>query len=211
MILQDALPQSRRIAALLDLLEAFSGCSLAIFLWLHMAFVASIYLGADRFDGIARFLDERYLSYVGIPPLILLFFLHFLLAARKIPTSWGNQRVLWSHAGRLGHRDTWTWIFQVVSGMGILILASIHFWVVLTAWPIESAMSAYRIRQVPYLIFYILLLILGELHAGFGLYRLAVKWGWPPRRRAELFFELIGACVIIAGLGALVMFWKSGG
>ncbi len=209
-ILQQVTGGSRRAAAVLDLLEAMSGLSLALFLWMHMIFVATIYLGADSFDAIAHTLDATRLSYVGIPPLIVVFFLHFLLAARKIPSTYRRQRVLWAHAATLDHKDTRSWLVQVVSGMAILLLASIHFWVVLSAWPIESSLSASRISQWPYLLFYLVLLVLGELHAGLGLYRLAVKWGWPRREKAELLFEAISAAVILAGIGALFAFRRLG-
>jgi fumarate reductase subunit C len=195
-----------KAAAFLDIMEAVSGLGLAVFLWLHMVFVATVYFGADVFDGIAHALDRYYLSYLGIPPLIILFFLHFLLASRKIPTTFAKQRQVVAHSGSLAHKDTLTWLVQVVSGMSILILASIHFWVVLSAWPIEAEVSIGRVSQGPYLAFYLVLLVLGELHAGLGLYRLAVKWGWPERRQAELIFEVISAVVIIIGLGALFMF-----
>jgi fumarate reductase subunit C len=210
-LLQNLLSRSLRAAAILDVLEACSGLALALFLWLHMIFVATILLGRETFDGIAHGLDAYYLSYTGIPPLIAVFFLHFLLAARKIPATYREQRVMWNHASRLRHKDSWTWLVQVVSGMAILLLASIHFWVVLTTWPIEASVSIHRVGQWPYLVFYLLLLFLGELHAGFGLYRLAVKWGWPPRRRAGIFFEIISLCVIGLGLTALVVFRRLGG
>lgn len=209
-LLQNVLSRSRRAAAVLDILEACSGLALAVFLWMHMIFVASIFFGPETFDAIAHGLDTSYLSYVGIPPLIAVFFLHFLLAARKIPTTYREQRVIWRHAGHMRHKDTWTWLVQVVSGMAILLLATIHFWVILTAWPIESALSIYRVGRWPYLVFYLLLLFLGELHAGFGLYRLAVKWGWPPRHRAELLFEVLSAAVLLLGLTALVVFLRLG-
>jgi fumarate reductase subunit C len=208
---QNLLTRNRKAAAILDILEAGSGLALAVFLWLHMIFVATILTGPRVFDRTAHFLDAYYLSYTGIPPLILIFFLHFLLAARKIPTTYREQRIIWSHAGLLKHKDTWTWLVQVVSGMGILLLASIHFWVVLTSWPIESSLSIYRVGRWPYLLFYLLLLLLGEIHAGFGLYRLAVKWGWPPRRKAELFFEVISAAVLLLGVAALIAFRRLGG
>lgn len=211
MILQHVLIRSRRAAAVLDLLEAFSGMALALFLWAHMLFVATVLLGAPAFDGIARLLDETALSYAGIPPVIALFLLHFLLAARKIPFTWREQRVAWAHAGRLRHKDTWTWIAQAATGMAILLLASIHFWVVLSSWPIESALSGYRVSQGTYLTFYLVLLILGELHAGLGLYRLAVKWGWPPRRKAERAVEIVSAVMLLLGLAALVAFRRLGG
>ncbi len=211
MILQQVLTRSRRAAAVLDLLEAGSGIALALFLWVHMIFVATVIFGSGTFDGIARLLDETALSYVGIPPMIALFFLHFLLAARKIPFTWQEQRIAWSHAGRLRHKDTWTWIVQAVTGMAILLLASVHFWVVLTSWPIEAALSGYRVSQSSYLTFYLVLLVLGELHAGIGLYRLAVKWGWPPRHKAERFIEIVSAVMLLVGLAALVAFRRLGG
>ena len=208
---QEASPGNRRIAAFLDILEAGSGLALAVFLWLHMIFVATILAGPETFDAIAAFLDDYWLSYIGIPPLIAVFFLHFLLAARKIPFSWREGGRIWHHAGRLGHHDTRTWLFQTVSGMAILVLASIHFWVVLTAWPIEAALSSFRISRPPYLVFYAALLILGELHAGVGLYRLAVKWGWPPRKTADSLFEVLSAAIIILGLVVLVVFTRLAG
>ena len=211
MILYQLLSPSRRAPAILDLLEAASGVVLAVFLWLHMLFVASIFFGTDSFDGVAHMLDEYYLSYVGIPPLVAVFFLHFLLAARKIPFTWREQRAVMKHAGLLAHKDTWTWVFQAASGVALLLLTSIHFWVVLTAWPIEAALSIYRVGRWPYLTFYLMLLFLGELHAGFGLYRLAVKWGWPPRHRAELLFEVLSFAVLLLGVAALVAFLRLGG
>lgn len=211
MILYQVLSRGRRTAALLDLLEAASGLALALFLWMHMLFVASIFFGTESFDGIAHMLDEYYLSYVGIPPLVAVFFLHFLLAARKIPFGWREQRTIWRHAGLLSHKDTWTWVFQAASGMAILILASIHFWVVLTAWPIEASMSVYRVGRMPQFVFYLALLFLGELHAGVGLYRLAVKWGWPSRKRANLILEIVSAVFLVLGLWALLMFRRLGG
>lgn len=209
-ILQQVIGGKGRAAAILDVLEAVSGLSLALFLWMHMTFVATIYFGADSFDAIAHTLDATRLSYVGIPPLIVVFFLHFLLAARKIPPAYRQQRVLWAHAATLDHKDTRSWLVQVVTGMAILLLASIHFWVVLSSWPIESSLSASRISQWPYLLFYLVLLLLGEMHAGLGLYRLAVKWGWPRRDKAELLFESISAIVILAGIGALFVFRRLG-
>lgn len=211
MILQQVLFRSRRTAAILDILEACSGLALALFLWMHMVFVATIFLGAGAFDGIAHALDTYYLSFTGIPPLIVVFFMHFLLAARKIPFAYREQRIIWRHAGLLAHRDTWTWLFQAVSGMAILLLGSIHFWVVLSAWPIGASLSIHRVGQWPQFVFYIALLFLGEMHAGIGLYRLAVKWGWPPRRRAGLLFEVISALFLLLGLAALVMFRYLGG
>ena len=76
MILQQLLTgKSPRAAALLDVLEGASGLLLALFLWTHMVFVATILFGSRAFDGIAGLLDSTGLSYVGIPPLIAVFFM----------------------------------------------------------------------------------------------------------------------------------------
>lgn len=206
MFLQHYLARNPRAAALLDIGEAVSGLALALFLWMHMALVASIYFGREAFDRIPRFLDGTGLSVVGIPLLLALFFLHALLAGRKLPGGYCEQRIIWRHAARLRHRDTAAWIVQAVTGMAILVFASIHFWVILTAWPIEASLSAGRVSRTSFLVFYLVLLALGELHAGIGLYRLAVKWGWPRRRPAAALAELIGAALLLAGLGALYVF-----
>lgn len=210
MFLQDLLGRSPRAAAVLDLLEAGSGLALALFLWLHMALVTTILMGREAFDRIPRFLDGSRLSIVGIPLLLFVFFLHALLAGRKLPGGYREQRILWGHAARLRHRDTATWIVQALTGMAILVLAAIHFWVVLTAWPIAAAVSAGRISRTSFLVFYVLLLLLGELHAGIGLYRLALKWGRPGRRQAAILVELIGLLLLVCGAGALFVFRRLG-
>jgi fumarate reductase subunit C len=56
-LLQNLLSRSRRAAAVLDILEACSGLTLAVFLWMHMIFVASIFFGPETFDAIAHGLD----------------------------------------------------------------------------------------------------------------------------------------------------------
>jgi succinate dehydrogenase/fumarate reductase cytochrome b subunit len=63
MILQQALFRSPRAAAILDILEACSGLALALFLWMHMVFVATIFLGTGAFDGIAQALDTYSSSF----------------------------------------------------------------------------------------------------------------------------------------------------
>ena len=50
-----------------------------------------------------------------------------------------------------------------------------------------------------------------RLHAGVGLYRLAVKWGWPSRKRANLILEIVSAVFLVLGLWALLMFRRLGG
>ena len=208
--LQETLTRWPRLAAIVDVMEAASGLALAVFLWMHMALVGSILLGKASFNAIPRFLDGTHLSVAGIPLLVAVFFVHALLAGRKLPGGYREQRILWSHARRLRHRDTWAWFAQAVSGMGLLIFAGIHLWIILTTWPIEASVSASRVAQLHYLAFYLVLLVLGEVHAGIGLYRLAIKWGWPPRRPARAVLEVFGIALVGLGLVALYVFRNLG-
>jgi fumarate reductase subunit C len=85
---------------------------------------------------------------------------------------------VWQHARMMRHGDTWLWIVQAASAMIILIMASVHMWVVLTDLPITAAKSAARVQGGFWAVFYLFLLPLVELHVGIGFYRIAVKWGF---------------------------------
>ena len=76
LLLYDVIVKNKRIAAFLDVLESLTGFGLAIFLHMHMLFVSTIHFGRNVFDGLTEFLDGYYLAHIGIPPLILIFFIH---------------------------------------------------------------------------------------------------------------------------------------
>ncbi len=206
LILHDLLSKDRRSFSVLDVLEALSGLALAIFLWMHMIFVASIYFGIEFYNEVPEFLESYGLAQIGIPGVVILFFVHFLLAARKIPTSYKEQKTFLRHSNLLRHKDTLTWVIQVVTGMALLVVASVHFWVIISRWDITYDISVARVGMNQYLVFYIVLLLLGEIHATVGVYRLAVKWGWPKRPLASIVTTIITVTMIILGLGALYMF-----
>ncbi len=218
MLLQQILSQRKRLPAILDVLEALSGFGLALFLWMHMLFVSFIwFFGQQGYNDLAVTLDRLGLTYIFVPLTVALFFFHFILAARKIPTQWRDQRVIITHIGFLKHKDTFTWAIQVISGMAILILASIHLWVVMLGivgppvepseeimWPqITSNISSIRAAK-DFFVFYIVLLILGEVHASLGLYRLGVKWGIPSRKITE--FLLLIVTITILTLGGIALY-----
>ena len=203
--------RASRVPIYYEILELLSGLGLALFMWAHLIFVATIILGKGTFDGIAVFLEDYYLAHVGIPAIIVLFFVHVVMTGRKIPFQVREQRVIIQHARLIKHFDTWTWLFQVVSGMIILAMGSIHFWVVNAAWPIRAEASIDRVGQNSYLIFYIILLLLVEMHASIGLFRLGVKWGVIPRRHAHLIFNILTIVVLFIGGCALVFFRRLGG
>jgi fumarate reductase subunit C len=57
-----------------------------------------------------------------------------------------------------------------------------------------------------YLWFYVALLLAGEYHAGFGLYRIFVKWGWFERHKMGYVLKGITLIILFIGFGALYMF-----
>ncbi|WP_285905424.1 succinate dehydrogenase/fumarate reductase cytochrome b subunit [Pseudodesulfovibrio pelocollis] len=162
----------------MDWVQMLSGAGLILFMWCHMILVSSVVISPAVMDAIAEFFEATGMAQVGGPLVFLLFLTHFVLAARKIPFGFDGQKTIWQHARMLRHGDTWLWVVQAVSAMIILIMGSIHMWVVLTDLPITAIKSAERIQSGFWAVFYLILLPLVEVHVGIGLYRIAVKWGF---------------------------------
>lgn len=162
----------------LDWLQMLSGVSLILFMWCHMLLVSSVVISPNLMNSIAHFFEATGMAQVGGPLIFLVFLTHFVLAARKIPFRADGQKTIWQHAKMMHHGDTWMWVVQVISAMIILVMGSIHMWVVLTDLPITAAKSAARIQGGFWAVFYLFLLPLAELHVGIGFYRIAVKWGF---------------------------------
>lgn len=162
----------------LDWLQMLSGVSLILFMWCHMLLVSSVVISPNVMNAIAEFFEATGMAQVGGPLIFLVFLFHFFLAVRKIPFRLDGQKTIWQHARMMHHGDTWLWVIQAVSAMIILVMGSIHMWVVLTDLPITAAKSAARIQGGFWAVFYLFLLPLVELHVGIGFYRIAVKWGF---------------------------------
>jgi fumarate reductase subunit C len=172
------LARSGRTDGMLDGLQMITGAVLILFMWSHMILVSSVIIGPRVMDAIAWFFEATYMAQVGGPIIFMIFLFHFFLAARKVPFRIEQQRTISSHARLLRHTDTWLWVVQVVTAMIILIMGSIHMWVVLTDLPITAYKSAARVQTGWWLAFYLLLLPLVELHVSIGFYRIGVKWGF---------------------------------
>ena len=198
-----------RISACLDWLQMLTGAGLIMFMWSHMILVASVNMGPEVMNTIAGFFEDTYLAQIGGPVIALTFLFHFILAARKIPFRTDEIFTFWRHSRILKHTDTWLWMIQAFTAMIILIMGSIHMWTVLTSLPITAAKSAARVQGGSWLIFYLILLPMVELHVGIGFYRIAVKWGFVKRKGRKLFkgFEnILTAIFIIIGLITIVRF-----
>jgi len=198
-----------RIPAYLDLLQMLTGAGLILFMWSHMVLVASVNFGPGVMNAIARFFEDSYMAQVGGPLIGATFLMHFILAARKIPFRVEQQSAVWKHSRSLHHLDTWLWLVQVVTAMIILIMGSIHMWTVLTDLPITAAKSAARIQGGFWLVFYLILLPMVELHVGIGFYRIGVKWGFIQRRNRKglkKFENILTGIFVLIGLITIVRF-----
>lgn len=198
-----------RTPAYLDWLQMLTGAALILFMWSHMVLVASVNLGAGVMNALAHFLEETYMAQVGGPMIGCVFLLHFILAARKVPFRVEQQSTIWKLSRQLRHTDTYLWLVQTITAMIILIMGSIHMWTVLTDLPITAAKSAARIQGGFWLVFYLILLPLVELHVGIGFYRIAVKWGFArrqDRKKFKKFENYLTVFFIVIGLVTLMRF-----
>jgi fumarate reductase subunit C len=186
-----------------ELVSGASGLVLALFMWGHMILVGSILTGERGFNWLAGMLEVYYVAQPTVVFILLLFVVHAALASRKIPAQLKERRRMielgkgLANAGRgrpanasdispmQAHVESRLWIWQVRTGMVVLVLGSFHVILlgldVLTPLfgdgpGIEAISSIARVKAGLWLPYAILLLCV-EFHASVGLYRLAVKWG----------------------------------
>lgn len=193
----------------LDVMQMLSGVLLIVFLWAHLMLVSSVLISPKLMDAIAWFFETTYMAQVGGPLIGLLIFTHFILAARKMPWRVQESNAFVKHSVMMHHKDTWLWLAQVVTALLILVMASIHMWVVLTDLPITAVKSAARIQSGTWLPFYLVLLPLAEIHVGIGFYRIGVKYGFITKANRKWYqrlenYMMIGFITI--GLITLIRF-----
>jgi len=206
------LPGSRKIILSADesrkqlyyeLISGGSGLLLALFMWGHLLLVGSILLGARGFDWIAAILEDYYIAQPTVAVIIFAFLVHAVTASRKIPAQLHERKAMQQlakglrHAGRgrpvasheysafKPHLESMLWIWQVRTGMVMLVLGSSHL-ILLgldiftplfgVTTGIEAVSSLQRVQAGLWPLYGLLLLCV-EFHASVGLYRLMVKWG----------------------------------
>jgi fumarate reductase subunit C len=219
-----------------EMISAGSGLVLAVFMWGHMFFVGSILLGYRSFDWVAKTLESVYIAQPTVVIIFSLFVAHAIFASRKIPSQLRerrrffhlaeelrNARTEWNTAAKpppiRPHIESWLWIWQVRTGMVMLVLGSFHL--VLMSMDIftdlfgdrvgiEAATSIARTSQ-GLVWMYAVLLVCVEFHASVGLYRLAVKWGAGARlQRPTLMLVEKLLFWFFIGLGAVVLIVLAG-
>ena len=203
-----------------ELASGASGLVLALFMWGHMVLGGSILTGERGLDWMATMLEDYYIAQPTVAFIFLLFLIHAVMASRKIPAQLAERReviklgrALKNSNASKPHVESMLWIWQVRTGMIVLVLGSFHLILlgmdVLTPLfgervGIEASTSMARVSSGLWLP-YAVLLICVEFHAGIGLYRLAVKWGagaWlsrPVLRIIEhiLFWFFLGLGIVI--------------
>ncbi len=210
----------------LDLLQSLSGLALVLFIWGHMFFESSILLGKDAMFWVTRMFEGEHVLGKPYPQLVsvvvlLVFMLvavHAILALRKFPANYRQYHHFHRHMGALRHPDTTLWYVQVATGFVMFFLASTHLvGMLLQPDNIGPYASADRIWSGRYWILYALLLVSVHLHAGVGIYRLAMKWGpltrdnaRQYRRAARIAMWLIIAFFLVLGSVTLVTYMKLG-
>ncbi len=184
---KDRLGKKSKIPAKLDFLQSATGLVLALFISFHILFESSILIGKDAMYKLTKMFEgEPFIE--GGEPLIIsalafvifsIFILHAFIAMRKFPSSYKEYQRYRAHSKLLKHSDTNLWFIQISSGFVMFFLGSIHLYTMMTQpaniGPFASADRIYSDVAWP---MYLMLLVSVILHAGVGVYRLIIKWGW---------------------------------
>jgi fumarate reductase subunit C len=210
----------------MDWAQSISGLLLGLFMWGHMAFVSSILVSKDAMWIVTKAFEGYFVFGRSVPGLvslvvagvIVLFVVHALLALRKFPAGWRQYRAFDEQRRMLGHGDTTLWWVQVLTGFALFFLAAPHlFQMLMHPADIGPYASADRVWSARWWPLYLLLLLAVELHAGIGLYRLAVKWGWflgpdpdAGRRRLKMLKWALTVFLLALGLATLGAYMKIG-
>jgi len=215
-----------RWPARMDWAQSMSGLLLGLFMWGHMAFVSTILVSNDAMWIVTKTFEGYFVFGHSIPVLVsfvvagvaALVVLHAFLAMRKFPASASQYGVFTEHRRTLRHGDTSLWWVQVVTGFALFFLAFPHlFQMMMHPADIGPYGSGDRMWSGRWWPLYLVLLFAVELHAGIGLYRLAVKWGWfqgddPDAGRAKLkrLKWVLTVFLLALGLATLAAYMKIG-
>ncbi|MGB5332806.1 MAG: hypothetical protein WBN05_09730 [Woeseiaceae bacterium] len=228
---------SARRQLVYEVISGGSGLLLALFMWGHVVLVGSILTGERGFDWLATMLEDYYIAQPTVLVIFLMFVIHAAFAARKIPAQLRERKKILQLAKGLKqsgrekvatrteyspfrpHVESLLWIWQVRTGMIILVLGSFHL--ILLAMDIltplfgvgagiDAATSMERVSAGLWLPYAVLLLCV-EFHASIGLYRLAIKWGadlWMSRKTMHRLEQVI--FWVVLGLGGVTLIVLAG-
>ena len=215
-----------KIPAKLDFLQSATGLILALFISFHVLFESSILFGKEAMYRLTKMFEgEPFIE--GGEPLIIsalafvifaIFILHAFIAMRKFPSSYKEYQRYRAHRKLLKHSDTNLWFIQISTGFMMFFLGSIHLYTMMTQpgniGPYASSDRMYSDVAWP---MYLMLLVSVVLHAGTGVYRLIIKWGWldgkDPRAnriRSKKIIQAVVVVYLLLGLVSLGAYMKIG-
>jgi fumarate reductase subunit C len=225
-------PTAARRQVWYELASGLTGLALALFMWGHMILVGAILTGEKGFDWLAGMLEEYFIAQPTVAAVLLLFVVHAVMAARKVPAQLKERKMIAKLGKDLNtfgkgfpgnargderfrpHVESLLWIWQVRTGMIILVLASFHLLLLGSdvfratmqgGVGIEAVRSMARVQGGLWLVYAVLLLCV-EFHASVGLYRLAVKWGFGSRLGRHTLHRIEQVLLwLILGLGIVVL------
>ncbi len=215
-----------RIPARLDFLQSATGLVLALFIIFHLIFESSILFGKDSMYAITKMFEGEFIVKGGSPIFIstlaivifAIFIFHAFLAMRKFPSSYREYLRYRTHAKLMKHADTNLWFIQITTGFMLFFLGSIHLYIMITQpqniGPFASSDRIYSDLMWP---MYLMLLVSVVLHAGVGVYRLIMKWGWfdgenPRENRVKTrkIIKIVVVFYLLIGLFSLASYIKIG-
>lgn len=217
-----------------EIISGGTGLLLALFMWGHVVLVGSILTGERGFDWLATMLEDYFIAQPTVIVIFVMFLVHAVFASRKVPAQLRERKRMIELARGLRrsgrenvesrteyspfrpHTESMLWIWQVRTGMIMLVLGSFHL--VLLGLDIftplygeiagiESGTSMARVSAGLWLPYAVLLLCV-EFHASVGLYRLAIKWGadlWMSRATMHRLEQVIFWVVLVLGGVTLIV------
>lgn len=223
---KDSLGKKSKIPAKLDFLQSVTGLVLAIFIVFHIVFESSILFGKDVMYRLTKIFEGEPFIEGGEPLIIsalafvifIIFIVHAFLAMRKFPSSYKEYQRYRTHSQLLKHSDTNLWFIQISTGFVMFFLGSIHLFTMMTQsgniGPFASADRIYSDVAWP---MYLMLLVSVVLHAGVGVYRLIIKWGWfdgdnprANRIKSKKITQAVVGLYLVLGLVSLGAYMKIG-
>lgn len=214
-----------------EIISGGSGFLLTVYIWFHLFDVGSLLFGPEGFDRLAEFLEGFYIAQPVVILVTVLFLVHAVTAARKIPARMRERRRYnrlakelasskrgWSagEGAERPHQDSRLWLWQIRTGMLILLAGSFHIGLVTldtftSLWGERHGMeAATTIERVAAGLswFYLILIALLAVHASAGLYRLALKWGVGAsysRPALQRFARIFGIAFLVFGVFVLTV------
>ena len=232
----DAAPKARR-EFWCEVASGGCGLLLALFMLGHTFLVGSILTGVQGFDRVATILEDWYIAQPTVVVIFVVFLVHAALASRKIPAQLAERKRMLALARDLAragrgrpptatelsplqpHVESLLWIWQVRTGMVILVLGSFH--IILIGLDVFTPLFGDRVgieasstlaREAAGLwLLYAVLTICVAFHTATGLYRLAVKWGVGARLKRQTLWRVEQLILwSMLGAGAITLAVMSG-